>query len=138
MFTFFGSIISSERPPLFPSNGNAGLDLIISAAFAFPLIRKSAVFVASLAPPDGKPATSLKLLTVRGSLDAFREKAIFQEKITRFIIREPCSTTPFLRFFGTSPVELVVCNIIKPFVYSYRINTVTYIFINKFFVANNY
>ena len=56
------------RPPLFPSNGKADLDLIISADLTVPLIRKSAVFMAPLAPPDGKPAASLKLLTVLGSI----------------------------------------------------------------------
>ncbi len=68
IFTFIGSIISSGSPPLFPSNGNADLDSIIFEALALPLIRKSAVFVDPLAPPDGKPAASLKLLTDRGSL----------------------------------------------------------------------
>ena len=70
MFTFLGSTISSGRPPLFPSSGSAALDSMISEALALPLIRKSAVFVDPLAPPDGKPAASLKLITVRGSLGA--------------------------------------------------------------------
>ena len=60
--------MSSGRPPIFPSNGNADLDLMTSKALACPLTKKSAVFVAPLAPPDGKPAASLKLPTVRGSL----------------------------------------------------------------------
>ena len=65
MFTFLGSIINSGSPPLFPSKGKADLDLIISKELASPLIRNSAVFVA---PPDGNPAASLKLLIVRGSV----------------------------------------------------------------------
>lgn len=67
IFTFFGSIISSGNPPLFPSKGIAGCDLITSLTFALPFIKNSAVFVAPLAPPDGKPAAFLKLLTVLGS-----------------------------------------------------------------------
>lgn len=43
------------------------LILIISAVFVSPLMRKSAVFVAPLASPDGRTAASLKLLTVRGA-----------------------------------------------------------------------
>jgi hypothetical protein len=66
--TFFGSIISSGSPPLFPSNGNAGLDFMISLVLAFPCIKKSAVFVAPLVLPEGNPAISLKLLTDLGSV----------------------------------------------------------------------
>ena len=63
MFTFFGSIISSGSPPLFPSKGSR-FKLYNITFFAWPLIKKSAVFVAPPVPPDGRPVASRKFLTV--------------------------------------------------------------------------
>jgi hypothetical protein len=96
ILTFLGSMMSSGRPPLFPSSGSADLDWMTSEAFARPLTRKSAVFVAPLGPPDGRPAASLKLLTVRGSL---------------VVHENPCAraSPPKTRQTVTSPFAATAC-----------------------------
>ncbi len=55
--------MNSGNPPTFPSKGKAERDFIILLVFTLPFIIKFAVFVAPLAPPEGKPARFLKFLT---------------------------------------------------------------------------